>query len=378
VYEGATAGDGMIAVQLRGLGDQGMNNRTLPMSKAPAAVALALVLACGLLLSATTDADAQRRKGRAVGPPPVTLFDVQIVPINERVAAVGSGRARRQVTITTRQPGIIEKVLFTGGEMVKAEQPLVQLRAETEQIAVETAEAQRAQAADAVARLKQLTEGVVTRVARSEAETALKVADAALRRTREELDRMTIRAPFDGIMGLTNLQIGDYLAVGTPIASLDDRTALLVEFTVPESVAPLIKKGLPLRASLITRSGEIRQGTIDAVGTRINPETRTLAVRGEIPNPSLALIPGSTFSISIRLEGQKAPLVPGLAVQWDRKGAYVWRMTDASAVERVDVAILARNGDQVMVDAELKAGDKVVFEGGDQLRPGQTVKPQGS
>jgi RND family efflux transporter MFP subunit len=199
-----------------------------------------------------------------------------------------------------------------------------------------------------------------------------------LRRAREELDRMTIRAPFDGIMGLTNLQIGDYLAVGTPIASLDDRTSLLVEFTVPESVAPLIKKGLPLRASLITRSGEVHQGSIDAVGTRINPETRTLAVRGEVPNPNLALIPGSTFSISIRLEGQKAPLVPGLAVQWDRKGAYVWRMTEASAVERVDVAILARNGDQVMVDAELKAGDKVVSEGGDQLRAGQTVKPQGS
>ena len=80
---------------------------------------------------------------------------------------------------------------------------------------------------------------------------------------------MTVRAPFDGIMGLTNLQIGDYIAVGTPIASLDDRTALLVEFTVPESVAPQIKKGLPLRASLITRTGEVHQGTIDAVGTRM-------------------------------------------------------------------------------------------------------------
>jgi len=356
-----------------------MTVRDLPTISASARIAVALMLAatCGIMLFAP-DADAQRRKGRAVGPPPVALFDVQVVPINERVAAVGSGRARRQVTITTRQSGIIDKVLFAGGEMVKAEQPLVQLRAETEQIAVETTEAQRAQAADAVARLKQLTEGVVTRVARSEADTALKVADAALRRAREELDRMTIRAPFDGIMGLTNLQIGDYLAVGTPIASLDDRTSLLVEFTVPESVAPLIKKGLPLRASLITRSGEVHQGSIDAVGTRINPETRTLAVRGEVPNPNLALIPGSTFSISIRLEGQKAPLVPGLAVQWDRKGAYVWRMTEASAVERVDVAILARNGDQVMVDAELKAGDKVVSEGGDQLRAGQTVKPQGS
>jgi RND family efflux transporter MFP subunit len=354
-----------------------MNIRALRAFWAPLSSASALVMAvfaCGLLISSATDADAQRGRGRTIGPPPVTLFDVKVMPINERIAAVGSGRARRQVTIATRQPGIVEKVLFAGGETVKATQPLVQLRAETEQIAVETAEAQRAQAADAVDRLKQLTEGVVTRVARAEADTALKVADAALRRAREELDRMTVRAPFDGIMGLTNLQIGDYIATGTPIATLDDRTSLLVEFTVPESVAPQIKKGLSLRASLVTRSGEIHEGTIDAVGTRIDPETRTLAVRGEIPNPSLALIPGSTFSISVRLTGQEAPLVPGLAVQWDRRGAYVWRVTPKNEVERVDIAIVSRNGDQVMVDAKLSAGDKVVQEGGDQLRPGQTVQ----
>jgi RND family efflux transporter MFP subunit len=356
-----------------------MTIRHLPAAEAANKLAAALVVVAtfGILMFAT-DADAQRRKGGAGTAPPVTLFDVQVVPINERVAAVGSGRARRQVTIATRQAGIVEKVLFEGGGKVKAEQPLVQLRSETEQIAVETAEAQRAQANDAVELLRQLTEGVVTRVARSEADTALKVADAALRRAREELDRLTIRAPFDGIMGLTNLQIGDYIAAGTAIASLDDRSSLLVEFTVPESVAPYFKKGLPLRASLVTRAGENYSGTIDAIGTRINPDTRTLSVRGEIPNPSLILIPGSTFSITVQLSGEPAPFVPGLAIQWDRRGAFVWRLDANNAVERVDIAILARTGDRVMVDAKLNAGDKVVFEGGDQLRPGQTVAPQGT
>jgi RND family efflux transporter MFP subunit len=347
-----------------------MNART------PAVMTLMLASMLGILTIMADTADAQRRRGRPVGPPPVTLAEVKVIPINERVAAVGSGRARRQVTIATRHAGVVAKVLFEGGKQVEANQPLVQLHAETEQIAVETAEAQRAQAADAVERLKQLNEGVVTRVARAEADTALKVADAALRRVREELDRMTIRAPFAGIVGLTNLQIGDYIGAGTQIATLDDRTAILVEFTVPESVATLIKPGLPLRASLVTRPGEIYNGQIEAVGTRIDPDTRTLAVRGEIPNPTLVLIPGSTFSISVRLTGQNAPQVPGLAVQWDRRGAYVWRMTADNKVERVDIAIISRTGDQVMVDAKLKEGDKVVYEGGDQLTAGQTVQPQ--
>lgn len=355
-----------------------MRSRTSITSIASPAVAAILVATCSLLLFAVDPAEAQRRGGRAAGAPPVTLSDVELVPTNERVAAVGSGRARRQVTIATRHAGVVEKVLFEGGTTVEANQPLIQLHAETEQIAVETAEAQRAQAAEAVQRLNQLNAGVVTRVARAEADTALKVADAGLRRAREELDRMTIRAPFAGIIGLTNMQVGDYIAVGTQIASLDDRTSILVEFTVPEAVAPLIKPGLPIRASLVTRSGEVYEGKIDAVGTRIDPDTRTLAVRGEIPNPTLVLIPGATFSISVRLPGEKAPLVPGLAVQWDRQGAYVWRLADGNAVERVGVAIVSRNGDRVMVDAELKAGDKIVREGGDQLRPGQTVNPQGT
>lgn len=147
---------------------------------------------------------------------------------------------------------------------------------------------------------------------------------------------------------------------------------------MPESVAPQIKKGLPLGASLVTRSGEIHEGSIDAVGTRIDPDTRTLAVRGEIPNPTLVLIPGSTFSISISLVGQNALQVPGLAIQWDRRGAFVRRLDANDTAERVDIAIISRNGDRVMVDAALKEGDKVVYEGGDQLRAGQTVQPQSS
>ncbi len=319
-------------------------------------------------------AEAQRRRGGGDTTPIVTTIDVRVESINERVAAVGSGRARQQVTLTTRVAGVISDVLFEGGQKVEAGQKLVKLNAEPESIAVETAEAQRAQAADAVERYKQLNENAVSRVTRAEADTALKVADAALRRAREDLDRMTIKAPFAGIMGLTSLQTGDYLAVGNPVAALDDRSTIIIEFTVPEAAAPSIRIGMPMRASLAARPGEIYNGKVQAVDTRIDPVTRTLTVRGEIPNPDLSLIPGSTFSVSVTLAGNEVPVVPGLAIQWDRDGAFVWRLKQDNTIERVNVAILARNGDRVFIDAPLKAGEKVIHEGGGLLRAGQAVK----
>ncbi len=341
-------------------------------------VAVIVGLACCLTSLGISEVEAQRAGKRGDILPAVTLADVQIERMNQRVAAVGSGRARQQVTLTTRVAGVIDKVLFEGGQLVEANQPLVELDAATEKVTVETAAAQRAQANDTVERYKQLNEGTITKVAIAEADTALKVADAALRKAQDELDRMTIKAPFKGIMGLSNLQAGDYLAVGSPIASIDDRSTIIIEFTVPEAVASSMKIGLPVRANLITRTGEVIEGTIQAVGTRIDPVSRTLAIRGEIPNPDLKLIPGSTFSISVQLPGQDSPVVPALAIQWDRQGAFVWRINDQNVVERVNAAILDRDGDKVYIDAQLKAGDKIVKEGGSSLRGGQTVNPRSS
>lgn len=341
-------------------------------------LALVVFLAFGAMAPNATVVEAQRAGKRGDILPAVKLTEVAIERMNQRVAAVGSGRARQQVTLTTRVAGVIDKVLFDGGQLVDANQSLVELDAATEKVAVETAAAQRAQAYDTVQRYKQLNEGTVTKVAIAEADTALKVADAALRRAQDELDRMTIKAPFKGIMGLSNLQAGDYLAVGSPIAPIDDRSTIIIEFTVPEAVASSMKIGLPVRANLITRSGEVIDGKIQAVGTRIDPVSRTLAIRGEIPNPDLKLIPGSTFSISVQLPGEDRPVVPALAIQWDRQGAFVWRVNDQNVVERVNAAILDRNGDKVYIDALLSAGSKIVEEGGSSLRVGQTVNPHSS
>ena len=136
-----------VTTALPEMGGTELMSQTPPMPQAgpPMAIASVLAVACAFLVLTAGTADAQRRGGRAsAGAPAVTIAEVQVVPINERIAAVGSGRARRQVTVATRHAGVVANVMFEGGKMVEANQPLVQLHAETEQIAVETAEAQRA------------------------------------------------------------------------------------------------------------------------------------------------------------------------------------------------------------------------------------------
>ena len=137
-----------------------------------------------LQIAGAPDAAAQRGPGgggRGTAAPAVMLTDVKVARMNERIAAVGSARARQQVTLTTRVAGVIAEVLFEGGQLVEANAPLVRLNNEPESIAVETAEAQRQQAADQVERYRQLNEGTVTRVAVAQADTALKVASTANR-----------------------------------------------------------------------------------------------------------------------------------------------------------------------------------------------------
>ncbi|ESR24587.1 efflux transporter, RND family, MFP subunit [Lutibaculum baratangense AMV1] len=308
----------------------------------------------------------------------MTTAEIRLGQRSDRVSAVGSGRAVRSLTVAAQVGGIVGEVAFRPGQRVEAKDPLVVLENEAERISVDRAAAARDQAKATVDRYEVLARTSAVSTAQLEqARTDLAVAEADLAAARHALEQRTIRAPFGGIMGLTTLTAGDYLATGASIATIDDRSTLVIEFTIPEAAAGSVELGQPVRAALVSRPGDVFAGTISAIDSRLDPTSRSLSVEAEVPNADGRLIPGSTFSVELRIEGGDAPAVPGLAIQWDRNGAYVWRLKPDRAVERVSIAILERGGSAVLVDAELSPGDLIVHEGGDQVRTGQTVAPVG-
>lgn len=312
-----------------------------------------------------------RRRGPATNR--VVVVKVAMETIDDRVAAVGTGRAIRSLTISSQVAGVIDAVLFKSGEAVQAGQKLVQLESEAEDIAVKLAQVKVDEADANLKRYETLSErNAVASVQVQQARTALALAKAELEAKQYELRRRTILAPFAGVMGLTALGKGDYLQQGAAIATIDDRTSLLVAFVVAERVSGSLKLGQEVRATTPALPGLVTRGTITALDTRIDAASRTLRAEATLPNAENRLISGMTFSVEVRLPGEKLPMIPGIAIQWDRSGAFVWVLAD-NKVRRVGVTIRQRDNDKVAVEAALKDGDQVVIEGTQGLRDGAPV-----
>lgn len=324
---------------------------------------------------------AERREESRQGTPRRRTRQVRVVTakvvmrtIRNRVAAVGTGRAFRSLTVTSDVSGVIEKIAFTAGAPVKAGAELVVLESQSQTIAVRLAQVKVDEADATVKRYETLkARSAISGVQLEQAQTALAAAKAELDARQYDLSRRTIRAPFDGVMGITRLVKGDYLKDAAPIATIDDRSKLLVDFVVSERAASSIKLGQSVRATTLSFTGQVFRGTVSAIDSRIDPASRTLRVEAVLPNADNRLISGMTFSIRINIPGEERPTFPGIAIKWDREGAHVWKVGDDDKVSRVPVTIRSRTNQRVSVDAELKAGDRVVVEGLDSLLPGLKV-----
>lgn len=303
----------------------------------------------------------------------VSSVDVQLETVNDRMSAVGSARARQRATLLTQAAGVVEEVLFKPGDKVEKGAPLMRLDRRAEEIAVLRAQSALKFAKATADRLERLGANA-TEVSRQDASNALATAEADLAAAQYEFDRREVRAPFSGVLGITDVYPGQYLTAGAQVATLDDRSTLILAFTLPERAMSLDLMGKTARANARTELGRFYEGEIVAVDSRVDASTRTLRVEAALPNPEGRLLPGATYSVTVLLEGERAPTLPALAVQWDRRGAHVWRVKNDDTVERVDVVILRRDGDQVALRGPLQEGDRVVHEGGDNLIEGAKIR----
>ena len=169
---------------------------------------------------------------------------------------------------------------------------------------------------------------------------------------------------------------GDYVTTQSAIATLDDRSKILIDFWVPERFAGLIKPGQPVEAIAIALPGKEFSGSVAAVASRVDRDSRTLQIRAQIDNERDELRPGMSFKVSMRFAGDTFPAVNPLAIQWSSSGAFVWKEREGVAV-KTPVRVVQRNSDWVLVDGELTDGEPLVIEGVQSLREGMRVRIAG-
>ena len=308
------------------------------------------------------------------GPAQVVVSAVAEGALNDRIEAIGDGRALRTATLRAEVGGEVVEVAHETGGYVGQGDVLLRLEDEAERIALERARLMLEDAQDEAERVGRLQDtGSVTEVRLREARLALRTAELELREARYELDRRAIRAPFAGWVGLLDVAIGDRLSPQDVVATLTDRSDILIDFRVPERAVGLIEPGMSLEARPLGIAGPPLSGEVRALDNVVDRTSRTMRVQGRLDNEDDRLRAGMAFDVELTFPGDTLLAIPPLALQWSSDGAFVWAIREGQAVA-VPVRIRQRNADDILVEAALEPGEQIVIEGVQTLRPGAEVE----
>lgn len=314
------------------------------------------------------------RQERGGGPQTAVITaPVVSATINDKLSAIGTGRANNSVTVKPYTSGRLTKIEVISGRRVEVGTVIALLDSEVEEIALDRAKISLVDAEARLERVKSLRiANTATLVQMTDAELVVSNARLALRDAQLNLDRRVIAAPIAGIIGILPVESGNYVTSDTVIATIDDRSRIKIDFYVPERFAASMAVGGRLTATPIARPEEVFDGTVSAVDNRLDDKSRTLLVQAEIPNDRDTLRAGMSFRISVKFPGDIYPSVDPLAIQWGTNGAFVWAIRDGRA-KRTPVRIVQRNTESVLIAADITDGDTVVTEGVHAVRDGAEV-----
>jgi membrane fusion protein (multidrug efflux system) len=302
-------------------------------------------------------------------------------PFVDRIDVLGVAKGRRSVTITSNTTGLVTELHFTDGQQVRQGQVLVDLRALAESAEVANAEAKLDLATISYRRWKPLgDQGIASKATIDQYKTALDQAKADLDAARARMGDHVIRAPFSGVVGLSDIAPGALVNPGTPIVSLDDLSVIRVDFDVPDRYQAALKEGLPIVARTDAFPDRIERGLIAKVDTRIDQRTRALKARAEFPNADGRLKPGALMHVGVDQSRYEALAVPESAIQYDGDLAFVFVIArrDARLVaERRQVLVGGGEGGFVEIRGGLKPGEPVVADGVNRISQGQVLSLAG-
>ncbi len=320
--------------------------------------------------ASSSDTEQQVQQPKAA---PVLVEKVGERPDDVLVQAIGTARAVRSVMLYPDADGEVVEFPVRADKVVKKNEIILRLDSRNGALAVQVAETRVKEAESARARSEKLRKNNVNSAANVEdATVVLERARLELNQAQVALADRTLRAPFDGVVGIPKVEIGDRVSTDTAIVTLDDRTTLIVEFEVAEKFLSRLTNDVPVTAQTAAFADQTIAGYIERIDSRVDPVSRTVLVRAAFDNRDDELRPGMSFFVSLNLPGTMLPAVPELALQWEDGRSYIWRISDGIA-ERVEVKTRRRLNNTVLIEGDLQPGQIVVVEGVQRLRQGMPV-----
>ncbi|MCU6615004.1 efflux RND transporter periplasmic adaptor subunit [Achromobacter mucicolens] len=298
------------------------------------------------------------------------------------LAGIGSLEATRQVMVAAEVDGRVAQILFTPGEAVKAGQLLVQLNDAPEQGELARLQAQARNARALLDRTRRLVPlQAATREQLDQAMADHEQAAADVRRVQALIDQKRIKAPFDGVLGVRRVNLGQFARAGDPLVSLTDASSLYANLTLPEQALGVLRVGQPVAVTVDAHAGREFPGKVTTVEPQVDPGTRTVRVQALLANPDGALSAGMYAQGRIGLPDRPDVItVPETAVSYSAYGDSVYVVTPPEAgaaaptVRQAYVKTGERLRGRVVVTEGLKAGDRVVTSGQLRLHNGAAVE----
>ncbi|MBK1664040.1 efflux transporter periplasmic adaptor subunit [Rhodospirillum rubrum] len=309
---------------------------------------------------------------------PVEVAAVRRATVADRVEAVGTTRAHQAIAVVPLASGRILDMPFPPGRKVNKGDVLVRLDDAAQRADVEEAEATLTQVSRALERARSLRRTqAVAQATVDDLQSNRAAAAARLDRARKDLSDRVIAAPFAGIVGFRELDVGARVSEGERLTTLDDLSSVDVEFAVPEIHFGRLRPGMAIEATSQAFPGRIFTGAIDRIDSRIGEMSRAFRVRAILPNPQGLLPSGLFLTVSIVIEERPALMVPEEAIQAEAGGSVVY-VIQGGAVRRQPIVLGQRTGTAVEVRSGLAEGDQVVSRGIQRLRDGSPVTVIGS
>lgn len=329
-----------------------------------------------LLIAAAGCSRQQPGPGKAQGPQAVDVVTVTaaLQPLGVEIEAVGTARANESVEVTSKASNIVTAIRFEEGDRVRKGSVLIELDSAEARASLAEAEATLAESENNFKRSRDLYTRQALSVSQLDLiEATLKANQARVDVAKARVADTIIRASFDGNTGFRRVSVGSLVSPGTVITTLDDASLIKLDFTVAETYLYVLEKNLPVTAATAGLPGREFKGKVTQIDSRVDPVSRSIAVRAELPNPKGELRPGMFMTVKLQGEVRPALLVPEGAIVPEQGHTYVFVVANGEAARR-EVKLGKRRPGEVEVLEGLKEHEHVVVEGTQNLRDGAPVR----